>query len=60
MTTQALESMLPTILQACIKRIRAEYLQMHISKRMYYPYDYFLRMKTIEHLRQRVARFGHA
>ena len=50
-STSALEAALPVGLAVQRLRLRDEYLAIHISERP--PYDYFLRCKTIEHLRQR-------
>lgn len=60
MTTKALEAHLPTVMQSALslQAIHGEYLRMPISERMYWPYDYFLRMKVLEHFRQKRERFG--
>ena len=50
-STYAFEEMLPYGLKVKIQRLREEYLAIHISERP--PYDYFLRCKTIEHMRQK-------
>lgn len=48
-STTMLEDMLPFGLRMQKSRIREEYKSIHITERP--PYDYFLRCKTIEHLR---------
>lgn len=50
-STDALEAELPIGLYTQRLRLRDEYLAIHISERP--PYDYFLRCKTIEYLRNR-------
>lgn len=50
-STSALEAALPVGLGMQRLRLRDEYLAIHISERP--PYDYFLRCKTIEHMRKK-------
>lgn len=50
-STDALEAQLPPALRANIRRLREEFLKIHISERP--PYDKFLRDKTIEHLKKK-------
>ena len=60
MTTNALEAHLPTLMQDAtnIHNLRSEYLLMHISERMYWTYDYFLRIKVLERLKKNRFRYG--
>lgn len=48
-STEAFEEELPFVLKMQLSRLREQYLAIHISERP--PYDYYLRCKTIEHLR---------
>lgn len=57
-STSALEAMLPPLMRRDLPAIRDEYRRKHISERMLWPYDYFLRMKVIEHFRWRKQMFG--
>lgn len=54
LSTTAIEAFLPPKLYNQRLRLRVEYLKIHISERP--PYDYFLRCKTIEHLRKNINR----
>lgn len=49
-STDALEAQLPPALRANIRRLREEFLSIHISKRP--PYDVYLKLKTIEYYKQ--------
>ena len=54
LSTTAIEAFLPPKLYSQRLRLRVEYLNIHISERP--PYDYFLRCKTIEHLRNNIKK----
>lgn len=53
-----LEAALPTLMQNHLPAIRTEYLLMPIAERMLWPYDYFLRMKVLEHFKSRKENYG--
>ena len=50
-STDALEAQLPPALRANIRQMREDFLKIHISERP--PYDVYLKMKTIEHLKKK-------